>query len=90
MTDAALWAAMQAGDVTALGKAIRDIHGRTAVQFHLEMTRQRERAVLVDGERVATCRFEPEIGWYCISEEQLASGFPTAQAAARNYLDNSG
>ena len=81
MTDAALWAALQAGNVAALGEAIRDIHGREAVQFHLEPTpRYGERAVLVDGERVATCRFEPEIGWYCISEEQLASGFPTPEA----------
>ena len=58
------------------------------MQFHLELTpRLQERAVLVDGERVATCRFEPEIGWYCISEEHVASGFPTPEAAARNYLE---
>ena len=61
------------------------------MQFHLELTpRLQERAVLVDGERVATCRFDPEIGWYCISEEHVASGFLTPEAAARNYLDNSG
>ena len=88
--DAALWAAMQAGDVTAgSARLIRDIHGRATVQFHLEPTpRTASDAVLVDGERVATCRFEPEIGWYASARTMGERLSTEVRRPARNYLED--
>ena len=80
---------MRAGDVTALGEAIRDIHGRGGMKFELRNgPRYREQRVIVDGFCVGFVVEGPDGRWTCFGKSHVRADTP--EDAASRFLDNDG